>query len=144
MKTFVPGDLGDNRRWLVVDAAEKPLGRLATKIADALRGKDTPVFTPSVDTGAFVIVVNAEKVKLSGRKGEQKLYKRYSGWRGGLKEMTADAMRERHPERIIKLAVRGMLPKNHLARKMITRLKVYTGGEHPHVAQQAEVVELLK
>ena len=127
MKTFVPGELGDDRRWLLVDAAEKPLGRLATKIADALRGKDTPIFTPNVDTGAFIVVVNADKVKLSGRKGEQKLYKHYTGYRGGLKEVTADDMREKHPERIVKLAVRGMLPKNHLARKMMTRLKVYAG-----------------
>lgn len=141
MKTFVPGDLGENRRWLVVDAADKPLGRLATKIADALRGKDTPVFTPHVDTGAFVVVVNAEKVRLSGRKDRQKHYRRYTGYRGGLRETAVDMMRTRHPERIIKLAVRGMLPKNHLARKMIARLKVYAGEDHPHAAQKPEAAE---
>lgn len=129
-------DPGTDRLWFVVDAAEQPLGRLAVKIADVLRGKNKPTYTPNVDTGDFVVVVNAEKVKLTGRKEEQKTYQRYSGYRGGLKEFKASVMRERHPDRMIKLAVRGMMPRNNLSRKMFRRLKVYAGDEHPHAAQQ--------
>lgn len=136
MKTFVPKDPGENRRWLVVDAEGQIVGRLAVKIANALRGKDIPTYTPWVDTGAFVIVVNAEKVKFSGSKEEKKIYQHYTGWRGGLKETTAEQMRAKHPNRIIKKAVEGMLPGNKLAREMMRRLKVYTGPEHPHAAQQ--------
>jgi large subunit ribosomal protein L13 len=141
MKSFLPKDPGDKRDWLVVDAADKPLGRLAVKIANALRGKDKPEFSPQVDTGAFVVVVNADKVKLTGRKEDQKVYQRYSGYRSGLKEIPASALRERHPDRLIKLAVHGMLPNNTLSRGMETRLKVYAGQEHPHTAQQPLAVD---
>ena len=136
MKTFVPKDPGEGRRWVMVDAAEKPLGVLAVKIANALRGKDRPTFAPQIDTGDFVIVLNAAKVRLSGNKGEQKIYQSYSGHRSGLKLTTAAQMRATYPERMIKHAVRGMLPKNNIARDMMRRLKVYGGAEHPHAAQQ--------
>jgi large subunit ribosomal protein L13 len=140
MKSTLPKDPGDDREWLVVDAADRPLGRLAVKIANSLRGKDKPTFSPQVDTGAFVVVVNADKVKLSGRKNEQKVYQRYSGWRGGLREIPAATMRERHPDWMIKLAVQRMLPKNRLSRQMVRRLKVYAGAAHPHDAQQPHAV----
>ncbi|MDX9868097.1 MAG: 50S ribosomal protein L13 [Kiritimatiellia bacterium] len=134
-KTTKPKDPGTNRSWHLVDATGKPLGRLAVKIANTLRGKNRPTFDPSVDMGDFVIVVNAEKVLLTGRKEEQKEYQRYSGWRGGLKRFTAKTMLEKHPDRVIKEAVWGMLPKNTISRKMMTRVKVYRGAEHPHEAQ---------
>lgn len=143
MKTFVPKNPGDNRRWLLVDAADQSLGRLAVQIADVLRGKNKPTFSPHVDVGEFVVVINAEKVKLTGRKEDQKIYQRYSGHRGGLKEVPASRMRERHPDRMIKLAVRGMMPKNHLCRHAFSRLKVYAGGAHPHEAQKPEVMALV-
>jgi len=135
MKTTLPKDPGDTRTWLLVDADNKTLGRLAVRIADALRGKDKPTFSPQVDTGVFVVVVNAEKIKLTGRKEEQKIYQRYSGYRGGRKETKASVVRERHPDRMIKQAVKGMLPKNNLSRQMFRRLKVYAGDTHPHEAQ---------
>ncbi|MCL2103730.1 MAG: 50S ribosomal protein L13 [Kiritimatiellaeota bacterium] len=136
MKTFIPKNPGEARRWQLVDAADKPLGRLAVDIANTLRGKTSPTFTPSVDTGDFVIVINAEKVRLTGRKLEQKEYQRYSGWRGGLKRFSAETMMEKHPDRVIKEAVRGMLPKNNIGDWMLTRMKVYRGAEHPHQAQK--------
>lgn len=135
MKTFTPKDPGENRRWLVVDAAGKPLGRLAVEIANALRGKDQPTFTPWVDTGAFVVVTNAAKVKLTGNKEQDKIYQHFTGYRGGLYETTAEEMRVKHPDWMIKKAVEGMLPGNTLARGMMRRLKVYAGAEHPHEAQ---------
>jgi len=143
MKSFAATDAAVDREWLLVDAEGQPLGRLAVKIADILRGKHKPTFTPNVDTGDFVIVINASKVKLTGNKEQQKVYQRYSGYRGGLKEVTAAAMRERHPDRLIRLAVKGMLPKNNLSRKMFTKLKVYAGEEHPHDAQKPRQVELI-
>jgi large subunit ribosomal protein L13 len=121
---------------VVVDADGQPLGRIAVKIANALRAKDRPTYSPEVDTGDFVIVVNAATVRLSGNKEEQKIYQSYSGWRSGLKLKTAAEVRATFPERMIKQAVRGMLPKNNLARGMLRRLKVYAGAEHPHAAQQ--------
>lgn len=142
MKSFLPKDPGTDRGWVLVDAADKSLGRLAARVATILRGKDKPTFSPQVDTGEFVVVVNAGKVKLTGRKEEQKLYSRYSGFRGGLKQVPASAVRERHPERMIKNAVRGMLPKNRLARSMFKRLKVYAGDEHPHAAQGPRKIEI--
>jgi len=142
MKSFLPKDPGDQREWLLVDADNKVLGRLATGIADRLRGKNKVVFSPQVDTGDFIVVVNADKVKLTGRKEEQKVYQRYSGYRGGLKEMKASVLRERHPERLVELAVKGMLPKNNLSRQMFSRLKVYAGDKHPHAAQKPRKVEL--
>jgi large subunit ribosomal protein L13 len=141
-KTTIPKNPGEARRWLLVDAAQKPLGRLAVAVANKLRGKDRATFDPSVDTGDFVVVINAEKVKLTGRKEEQKRYQRYSGYRGGLREFSVTTMRERHPDRIIKLAVWGMLPKNHLSRKVMTRLKVFRGAEHTHASQQPQKIEL--
>ncbi len=143
MKTFLPKDPGQDRDWLIVDVKDKPLGRIAVKIANALRGKDKPTFSPQVDTGAFVIVINAEKVKLSGKKEEQKIYQTYSGYRSGLKETTAAEMRAKHPDQIIKLAVKRMLPKNNLSRHMFSRLKVYAGEDYPHTAQKPQKVELL-
>lgn len=142
MKSFMANDSGVDREWLVVDAQDQPLGRLAVRIADVLRGKCKPTYTPHVDTGAFVVVVNAEKVKLTGKKDEQKVYRRYSGYRGGLKEITAATVRKRHPDRLIRLAVKGMLPKNNLSRRMFKRLKVYAGDEHPHVAQNPRELAL--
>jgi large subunit ribosomal protein L13 len=142
MKTFVPRDPGSSRGWVLVDAAGRPVGRLAVQIANLLRGKNKPVYTPHVDMGDFVVVINAAKVVLTGRKEEQKIYARYSGFRSGLKEIKASVMRQRHPDWIVKLAVRGMLPKNNLSRKMFRRLKVYPGEAHPHAAQQVRKVEL--
>jgi large subunit ribosomal protein L13 len=129
------------RKWYVVDATDQVLGRLATKIATYLRGKNKPVFTPNVDTGDFIIVVNAEKVKLTGNKLEQKIYYRHSGYPGGLKAETAKDRLKRKPEAVIKDAVWGMLPKNRLGRAMLKKLKVYRGAEHPHSAQKPEVLQ---
>jgi large subunit ribosomal protein L13 len=141
MKSFVAKDPGLDRAWFLVDAEDKPLGRLAVKIADVLRGKDKPTYTPHVDTGAFVVVVNAGKVKLTGNKEEQKIYQRYTGFRSGRKETTATVMRERHPEEILKHAVKGMLPKNNLSRRALRRLKLYAGSDHPHEAQNPGPME---
>lgn len=142
MKSFIASNPGNEREWLVIDAADQPVGRLAARIADALRGKDKPTFTPHVDMGSFVVVVNAEKVKLTGRKETQKIYKHYTGYRSGLKEMPAAMVRERHPERMVEQAVRGMLPKNNLSRRAFRRLKVYKGSEHPHAAQNPRALTL--
>ena len=133
---------GDARKWYLVDAKDQVLGRLAVVIANKLRAKDTPSFDPSVDAGAFVIVVNAAQVKLTGKKEQQKEYQRYSGYRDGLKRFTAAQMRASHPDRIIKEAVWGMLPKNTIARKMMTRVKVFAGPTHTHEAQKPEVITL--
>jgi large subunit ribosomal protein L13 len=131
------------RRWLVVDAEGQVLGRLATRVASILRGKHKAIFTPHVDTGDFVIVVNAAKVKLTGRKREQKTYIRHTGWRGGIKSATAhQILSGPHADRVVQEAVRGMLPKNHLGRKMLDKLKVYAGPKHPHDAQRPEVLSL--
>lgn len=124
------------RKWWVVDAEGKVLGRLATEVADVLRGKNKPIFTPHVDTGDFVVVVNAEKVKLTGKKWSEKMYHHHSGYPGGLKSVCAADLLRRKPEALIHHAVKGMLPKNRLGRKMIKKLKVYAGSEHPHEAQQ--------
>lgn len=142
MKTFVPKDPGVNRDWFVIDAAGVPVGRLGVKIANMLRGKEKPTFSHHVDTGDFVVVVNAEKVKFTGSKDEQKIYARYTGYRGGHREVKASVVRERHPERIIKSAVKGMLPKNNLSRQMFRRLKVYAGESHPHAAQKPSSISL--
>ena len=139
-KTSIPKNPGETRHWLLVDAAQKPLGRLAVLVANKLRGKDRPDFDPSVDIGDFVVVINAEKVKLTGRKEAQKKYQRYSGYRGGLREISVTTMRERYPDRIIKLAVWGMLPKNTLSKKVMTRLKVFRGAEHTHASQNPQKV----
>ncbi len=131
------------RRWYVVDATDQVLGRMATQIAMMLRGKHRPIYTPHVDTGDFVIVVNAEKVKLTGRKRELKIYYRHTGYTGHVKSQTADeVLNGPHPDRVVQRAVRGMLPKNALGRQMLKKLKVYAGPEHPHAAQKPEELEL--
>jgi len=129
------------RSWYIIDAENKVLGRIATKIAAILRGKHKPVFTPHMDTGDFVVVINAKKVHLTGRKLDNKIYYRHTGYPGGLKSMTAEEMLKKKPENIIKLAVQGMLPKNKLGRKQLTKLKVYSGSNHPHKAQTPKVLE---
>ena len=126
-------------RWFVVDATDQVLGRLAARLAHVLRGKHKPIYTPHVDTGDFVVVVNAEKVRLTGRKAEQKVYHRHTGYPGGIKSTTAaKRLAGAHPERVLEDAVRGMLPKNALGRKLVTKLKVYAGPDHPHAAQKPE------
>jgi large subunit ribosomal protein L13 len=130
------------KKWYVVDAEGQRLGRLATEIATILRGKNKPSFTPNVDTGDFVIVVNAEKVIVTGRKSEQKLYRRHSGRPGGMKTETFEQLQRRIPERIIEKAVKGMLPKNVMGRRLFTKLKVYTGADHPHTAQSPETLTI--
>lgn len=142
MKTFMPKEADIKREWFVVDATDKPAGRLAVVIADVLRGRNKPTYTPHVDTGAFVVVVNAEKIKLTGNKEEKKIYQDYSGYSSGLTETKAKDIREKNPERIIEQAVKGMLPTNRQARHTLTRLKVYTGATHPHEAQQVQPLEL--
>ena len=142
MKTYSakPGEV--TREWYLVDAEGKTLGRLATQIADTLRGKRKPQYTPHVDTGDFVIVVNAEKIQVTGNKLDQKRYYRHSGYPGGLKSRTLEEMLERRPEEVIRLAVKGMMPRNRLSRKQLTKLKVYAGPEHPHAAQQPQPMEI--
>jgi large subunit ribosomal protein L13 len=142
MKTYVANANDRERNWLVVDATGQTLGRLATQIADALRGKRKPTYTPHVDTGDFVVVVNAEKISVTGDKRQAKLYHRHSGYPGGLKTRTLGDMLERRPEEVLRLAVKGMLPRNRLARKQITKLKIYAGPEHPHVAQKPQPMEI--
>ncbi len=142
MKTTSAKFNAEERKWILVDAEGQVLGRLASQIAVRLRGKHLPNFTPHVDTGDFVVVINAEKVRLTGRKWDQKMYYRHSGYMGGLKATTAKKLNQEHPERLIQYAVKGMLPKNRLGRKLMKKLKVYKGPDHPHEAQQPEKVEL--
>lgn len=130
------------RKWYVVDAAGQTLGRLASEVATLLRGKHKPIFTPHVDTGDYVIIVNADKIKLTGKKLTDKIYYHHSGYPSGLKQRTAQEMLEKRPERMIELAVKGMLPKNRLGRRMFKKLFVYRGPEHPHQAQKPETYEL--
>ena len=139
-KTYLPPTNSIEHKWYVVDAEDQRLGRLATQIAMILRGKNKPTYTPFMDTGDFVIVVNAEKVSVTGRKREQKLYRRHSGRPGGMKVETFDQLQNRIPERIIEKAVKGMLPKNALGRQLFTKLKVDAGPDHPHAAQKPEVI----
>ena len=141
-KTYVTKPAEVERSWYVVDAEGQTLGRLATQLAVVLRGKHKPTYSPSVDAGDYVIVVNAEKIHVTGRRLDQKKYYRHSGYMGGLTEITLREQLERYPDRVITAAVRGMLPKNALGRKMIKRLKVHAGPEHPHQAQQPEQMEL--
>jgi large subunit ribosomal protein L13 len=141
MKTFVATPANRQRDWYVVDAEGKTLGRLATQIADALRGKRKPEYTPHVDTGDFIVVVNAEKIRVTGDKLAQKTYWRHSGYPGGIKSRTLGEMLERRPEEVIRKAVKGMLPRNRLARQQLTKLKVYAGPDHPHAAQQPKPME---
>ena len=142
MKTYVTKPADVERAWYVVDAEGQTLGRLASSVATILRGKHKPIYNPGVDCGDFVIIVNADKVAVTGRRLEQKRYYRHSLYIGGLKEITLRDQLQQHPERVIESAVRGMLPKNALGRKMFKKLKVYAGGEHPHQAQQPQPMEL--
>ena len=138
MKTFVPKEADIKREWFVVDAEGKTAGRLAVVIANVLRGRNKPTYTPHVDTGAFVVVVNADKIRLTGNKEEKKIYQDYTGYSSGLNETQAKDIRAKNPERIITQAVKGMLPTNRMSRQIIKRLKVYAGPEHPHAAQQVQ------
>ena len=142
MKTYMAKKETIDRKWWIIDAQDKVVGRLAAKIATILRGKNKAIFTPHVDTGDFVVVINADKVKFTGRKMEDKMYYNHSGYMGGIKEISAKKLLEKKPEEIIKRAVKGMLPKNKLGRQMFKKLKIYTGTEHPHTAQQPEKLEL--
>jgi len=142
MKTVSTRPQDVERTWYVVDAENKTLGRLATEIASRLRGKHKPEYTPHVDTGDYIVVVNAEKVRVTGNKFSDKMYYRHSGYPGGIKAMSFKDMQARHPERIVEKAVKGMLPRNPLGRAMFKKLKVYAGSEHPHSAQQPQSLEL--
>ena len=130
------------RHWILVDATGRPLGRIASRVASILRGKHRPEYTPHQDTGDFVVIVNAAKVKLTGAKGDKKLYHRHSGYPGGIRTTSAGKLLESRPERLIEMAVRGMLPKNRLGRQLFTKLKIYRGAEHPHAAQQPKSVQV--
>ncbi len=141
-KTYLPPIDSIERNWYVVDAADQRLGRLASEIATVLRGKNKPTFTPHMDTGDFVIVINAEKVDVTGRKRSQKLYRRHSGRPGGMKTETFAKLQARIPERIIEQAVKGMLPKTILGRQLFTKLKVYAGADHPHQAQMPQALAI--
>ena len=140
--TFMAKGHEVERKWLVVDAEGQTLGRLASEVAAILRGKHKPTFTPNVDTGDHVIIINADKIHLTGNKLEGKIYYRHTQFAGGLKQRTAGEMKEKYPTQMIELAVKGMLPKNSLGRKMFTKLNVYAGAEHPHAAQKPEAYEL--
>lgn len=142
MKTYTPKAKDIERGWYLVNAEGKTLGRLASEIAKVLRGKHKPIYTPHLDCGDYVIVINADKVGVTGRKLDQKIYYRHSGYPGGLKSISLRNQLQKHPERVLEAAVRGMLPKNRLGRKMMRKLKVYAGDSHPHQAQQPKVLEL--
>ena len=144
MSTFVPSgkNLEQSRKWFIIDANGKTVGRLATEAARLLMGKNKPTYTPYIDVGDHVVVINAEKVVLTGNKWQDKVYRHHTGWPGGLKEVTARKQLQQHPERILESAIRGMLPKNKLGRKMGKKLKVYAGIDHPHQAQHPEALEV--
>jgi large subunit ribosomal protein L13 len=140
MKTFIAKKEEAERNWVLIDAADKVVGKVAVEIASILRGKTKPVFTPHVDTGDFVVVINAEKVQLTGNKLEQKTYYHHSGYMGGIKAATAKDLMAKNPEEILKHAVKGMLPKNSLGKSMFKKLKIYTGSNHPHEAQMPKAI----
>ena len=140
MKSYMASPATVERKWYVVDATGYTLGRLASEVAKVLRGKNKPIFTPHIDTGDFVIVVNADKIKVTGKKLDQKIYYRHSDYVGGMKETTLREMLAKKPEQVIKFAVKGMLPKGPLGRQMMKKLNVYAGPEHPHAAQKPEVL----
>ena len=142
MKTYMPSAKNIDRKWYIVDATGQTLGRLASQVASVLRGKNKPQFTPFMDMGDFVIIINADKVKLTGKKLEQKVYSTQTGQPGGLKASKYKLMMQTKPELVVKKAIKGMLPKNSLGRDMIKKLKVYAGGEHNHQAQKPEVLEI--
>jgi large subunit ribosomal protein L13 len=141
MKTYSQKASEVQRDWYVIDAENQVLGRLATQIATLLRGKHKPTYTPSMDGGDFVVVVNAEKIRITGRKAEQKLYHRHTGYPGGLRTTTYRTMLQRHPDRILRLAVKGMLPKGRLGRRQLLKLRIYAGPTHPHAAQQPKAYQ---
>lgn len=141
-KTYLPPQESLERKWYVVDAENQRLGRLASEVATILRGKNKPTFTPHMDTGDFVVIINAEKINVTGKKRSQKLYRRHSGRPGGMKTETFTQLQSRVPERIVEQAVKGMLPKNTLGRQLFTKLKVYVGPDHPHQAQKPEILEI--
>ena len=138
MKSYIAKPAEVERKWYVIDAEDKTLGKIASEVASILRGKKKPIYTPHVDTGDYVIVINAEKVRVTGKKEEQKIYKSHSGYPGGLKETTLRELRAKKPEEIIRHAVKGMMPKGKLGRQMFKKLKVYAGPVHPHTAQNPE------
>ena len=142
MPTVIPKESEIERRWFVVDAQGQVLGRLASRVASILRGKHKPTFTPHLDLGDHVVVINAEKIHLTGRKLTDKVYRWHTGYIGGLREVTAGRLLQSHPERVIEWAVEGMLPKNRLGRAMAKKLRVYRGADHPHAAQQPTVLEI--
>jgi len=144
MKTYLPKINQDQKKWHVVDADGAVLGRVAVQVANILRGKNKPVFTPHLDAGDFVVVINAEKITVTGKKETDKEFMSYSGWKGGEKYKTVAQVRENHPERLIMHAVKGMLPKNRLGARMLTKLKVYKGSAHPHSAQQPAALTAAK
>ena len=141
-KTFSAKKSDMEEKWWLVDAQSKVLGRMASKIAQILRGKNKPIFTPHVDTGDFVIVINADKVRFTGKKLKDKVYYHHSGYIGGIKSITAEKLMQKDPTEVVHRAVKGMLPKNRLGRKIIKKLKVYAGGEHPHQAQHPEILDI--
>ena len=140
--TYIAKEADIVKKWYVIDAEGVTLGRLASEVASILRGKNKPQYAPNVDMGDYVIIVNADKIAVTGKKLEQKMYRRHSGWVGGLKEVRMDKMLATHPERVLEHAVKGMLPKNALGRKMFSKLHVYAGAEHPHAAQKPETLEV--
>ena len=142
MKTFVAKEQAVEKKWYLVDAENKILGRLASQIAVRLRGKHKPIFTPHADTGDFIVVVNADKIAMTGAKADKKMYTRYTGYIGGLRQISASKLLEKKPEDVIRFAVKGMLPKNSLGRRQIKKLKIYAGSEHPHQAQNPEKLEI--
>lgn len=144
MKTYLPKVNLDQRKWHVIDADGAILGRLAAQVANILRGKDKPVYTPHLDAGDFVVVINAEKIRVTGKKETQKEFMTYSGWKGGEKYKTVEQVRAKQPEKLISHAVRGMIPKNRLGRTLLTKLKVYKGSEHPHSAQMPDTLVAAK
>jgi len=142
MKTFVAKEHEVDKKWYLVDAEDKVLGRLATQIAVRLRGKHKPIFTPHADTGDFIVVINAEKVAMTGSKWDKKIYYRHSGYVGGLKQISARKLLEKKPDEVLRLAVKRMLPKNSLGRRQLTKLKIYAGTDHPHESQKPEKLEI--
>ena len=142
MKTYSAKPENVQREWFVIDAAEQTLGRLATEVARRLKGKHKPEYTPHVDTGDYIVVINADKVRVTGTKTKDKIYYHHTGFPGGLKSISFDKLQDKKPEMIIELAVKGMLPKNPLGRAMYKKMKVYAGAEHPHVAQQPQELKL--
>jgi len=142
MKTYSAKKEEVKRDWFLIDAKDKVLGRLASEIAKRLRGKHKPIYTPHVDTGDFIVVINAEKIRLTGKKLDKKMYYRHSGYPGGIKSFTARKLLQKKPEELLRLAVKGMLPKNSLGRKMLKKLKIYCGESHPHEAQKPQLLEI--